>query len=234
MITKRDAHKNFKLLMDKSASGAEFGGCPAFLTEEIDALLDQAALEVISNKYSGTQNQVGFEGNAKRITDLNSLIGTAIISINSTNEEQDTTLLIDNCAQFTLPEDFMFYVDSIVQYTKGNDTKLSRVRLISHEESSKFIHTDDNNPYIPDIVAVLEGDKITIYYDLYTVDNIVLMQLNYIFRPTKFEDLNADDPISDFNNNVLNEIINRAVVIALENIESQRVNTKAQLNGVQE
>lgn len=232
MITKRDAHKNFKLLMDKSASGAEFGGCPAFLTEEIDALLDQAALEVISNKYSGTQNQAGFESNNKRITDLNSLVGTALISTNI--NEEGSTPIIDNCAAFKLPDDFLFYVDSIVQYTKDENTKLSRVRLISHEESSKFIHTDDNNPYIPDIVAVLEEGKITIYYDLYTIDNIVLMQLNYIFKPTKFKDLNADDNISDFNDNILNEIINRAVIIALENVESQRVNTKAQLNGVQE
>ncbi|MGM9532147.1 hypothetical protein [Intestinibacter sp.] len=58
--------------------------------------------------------------------------------------------------------------------------------------------------------------------------------MNYIFTPTRFADLKPSDEISDLSDAIINEIINRAVIIALENIESQRVNTKAQLNGVQE
>lgn len=48
-----DLHKAFKVLMDKNSEAVAFGGCPAFLPEEIDLFLNQAYLEVICNKYTG-------------------------------------------------------------------------------------------------------------------------------------------------------------------------------------
>lgn len=242
MITKRDAHKNFKLLMDKSASGAEFGGCPAFLTEEIDKFLDQAVLEVISNKYSGTQNNMGFDQTEKRMADLQSLIGSALITASSDSKIKTTVkdcYVEINNRTFQLPCDFMFYVDSIIKVQLKSDSEepvysIRPVKLVSHEVAHNFIETDLNKPYIPQPVCTLDKDRITIYFDTYDIDRIVVLQLNYIFTPTRFADLKPNDEISDLSDAIINEVINRAVIIALENIESQRVNTKAQLNGIQE
>ena len=72
-----DLHKAFKVLMDKNSEAVAFGGCPAFLPEEIDLFLNQAYIEVICNKYTGNNTmQVGFEGAVKRIADLQKLIKT--------------------------------------------------------------------------------------------------------------------------------------------------------------
>ena len=35
-----EIHKTFKVMMDKNAEAVAFGGCPAFLPEEIDLFLN--------------------------------------------------------------------------------------------------------------------------------------------------------------------------------------------------
>ena len=35
-----EIHKTFKTMMDKNAESVAFGGCPAFLSEEIDLFLN--------------------------------------------------------------------------------------------------------------------------------------------------------------------------------------------------
>ena len=72
-----EIHKAFKVMMDKNAEAVAFGGCPAFLPEEIDLFLNQAFIEIISNKFTG-QNvlQTPFEGSVKRVADLEGLVKT--------------------------------------------------------------------------------------------------------------------------------------------------------------
>lgn len=50
----------------------------------------------------------------------------------------------------------------------------------------------------------------------------------------KIDSTDFTKDFTDVPETVIYEIINRAVVIALENIESTRVNTKAQLNQLSE
>ena len=61
----------------------------------------------------------------------------------------------------------------------------------------------------------------------YTVD------ITYIKQPTKIEDLPASgmDEIPEY---MQYEMVNRAVELALEDIESKRVQTKTQLNQLDE
>lgn len=76
-MTVSEIHKTFKVMMDKNAEAVAFGGCPAFLPEEIDLFLNQAYVEVICNKYTGTNTlKVPFEGTVKRIQDLEGLVKT--------------------------------------------------------------------------------------------------------------------------------------------------------------
>lgn len=222
-MVKKEVHKLFKLALDKSASGVDFGGAPAFLTEEIDALLDQATLEVISNKYSGSQNQIAFEGSAKRIADLEELIGTALQSPLAGNQ------IISNAVTFSTPDDFLFYVDGVIKA----DDNIFRLSLISHGDSQKFMVTADNNPYIPTPVCVLENGKIKVFYDNQKIKSVQILQLNYIFQPDSFAGKTKDETI-DLSDSLIHEIINRAALLALENIESNRTQLKAQLNAIQE
>lgn len=89
-MTINELHIAFKVAMDKNATGVAFGGCPAFLPAEIDLFLNQAYIEVINNKFTGTNTlKTPFEGSVKRIADLEKLISTdsavAITLDNGTN-----------------------------------------------------------------------------------------------------------------------------------------------------
>ena len=70
------------------------------------------------------------------------------------------------------------------------------------------------------------------YYDTHIVNSIDALSLAYIYQPILFGLNDTTDP--GLTESMLNEIINRAVLIALENIESPRTETKAQLNSIQE
>ena len=72
-----EIHKAFKVAMDKNAEAISLGGCPAFLPAEIDLFLNQAYIEVINNKFTGNNTiKVPFEGQVKRINDLQKLVKT--------------------------------------------------------------------------------------------------------------------------------------------------------------
>lgn len=218
-MTKEEVLNKFKVLIDKNA-GVAFGGYPAFIDAEIDMFISQAVHEVISNKYTGTQNQAGFEANDKRIADLQGLVGTALIL---TSKETS----IPNAVAFELPNDFWFYVDA---YVKINGSTVYQTELTTHDIAKNFAVTHDNDPYIPVAKAVLEGNNIVVYYDKHIVNSIDGLAMSYIYTPVIF----TDDVLAKELEPLIDEIINRAVLIALENIEAPRTETKAQLNSLQE
>ena len=231
-MTKEEVLNKFKVLIDKNA-GVAFGGYPAFIDAEIDMFISQAVHEVISNKYTGTQNQAGFEANDKRIADLQGLVGTALILT-----AKETS--VSNAVAFELPTDFWFYVDA---YVKINGSTVYQVELTTHDIVKNFAVTHDNDPYIPVAKAVLEGNNIVIYYDKHIVNSIDGLAMSYIYKPVIYTaSLLEDDVDNMMYGEILNkalepiidEIINRAVLIALENIEAPRTETKAQLNSLQE
>ena len=218
-MTKDEVLNKFKVLIDKNAD-ISFGGYPAFIDAEIDMFISQAVHEVISNKYTGTQNQAGFEANDKRIADLQGLIGTALIL-------NPTATSIPNAVAFELPMDFWFYVDA---YVKINGSTVYQVELTTHDIVKNFAVTHDNDPYIPVAKAVLEENNIVVYYDKHIVNSIDGLAMSYIYTPVIF----TDDVLAKELEPLIDEIINRAVLIALENIEAPRTETKAQLNSLQE
>ena len=218
-MTREEVLNKFKVLIDKNA-GVAFGGYPAFIDAEIDMFISQAVHEVISNKYTGTQNQAGFEATDKRIADLQGLVCTALIL-------NPTATSIPNAVAFELPMDFWFYVDA---YVKINGSTVYQVELTTHDIVKNFAVTHDNDPYIPVAKAVLEGNNIVVYYDNHLVNSIDGLAMSYIYTPVIF----TDDVLAKELEPLIDEIINRAVLIALENIEAPRTETKAQLNSLQE
>lgn len=218
-MTREEVLNKFKVLIDKNA-GVAFGGYPAFIDTEIDMFISQAMREVISNKYTGTQNQAGFEANDKRIADLQGLVGTALILT-----PKETS--ISNAVAFELPMDFWFYVDA---YVKINGSTVYQVELTTHDIAKNFAVTHDNDPYIPVAKAVLEENNIVVYYDNHLVKSINGLAMSYIYTPVIF----TEDVLAKELEPLIDEIINRAVLIALENIEAPRTETKAQLNSLQE
>lgn len=221
-----DIHKAFKVIMDKNSEAVAFGGCPAFLPEEIDLFLNQAFLEVVFNKFTGLNTlRIPFEGSVKRIADLQKLITTAY-GLPASLDSSSNVLTVEDVDS----DDKMLYVDTVLHF----DDKQAKCKLIDHSTSELFKKTYCNDPWIEIPVIVHEGDKLKIFIDVHSMTGNYTVDYTYVKRPTVISYTNANQEIDEVPDNVMMEIINRAVVIALENIESQRTSGKEQLNNLSE
>ena len=64
-MTNKDSHIIFKVVLDKNAEGIAYGGCPAFLDEEVDLFLNHAL-------------RVGLEGSVSNLSEIEKLIATDV------------------------------------------------------------------------------------------------------------------------------------------------------------
>lgn len=225
-MTRDQLHIAFKIAMDKNSKSIAFGGCPAFLSDEIDYWLNQGLYQEINTKFTGNNaTKVAFEGSIKRTHDLENLIRTddnvAAVKEVNTNRCYIPNLFSGNR---------MFFVDAVLNF--GNNK--ANVKLVSHTDAQKFKKTHSNNPWIDIPVGTIHDNTLYVYYDdvkmkadSYGID------ITYVKFPTKIEDLPATgmDEIPEY---MQFEVVNRAVELALEDIESRRVQTKTQLNQLDE
>ena len=226
-MTVSEIHKAFKVIMDKNAEAVAFGGCPAFLPEEIDLFLNQAFIEIVSNKFTG-QNvlQVPFEGSVKRVADLEGLVKTDT-NVSLTATPNTNVLTLDD---FSNGNTRMFYVTSILHF----NGKSSICVLVSHEDARRFLKTYNNDPWIDTPVVTLEDNQLKVMIDTYTMEAPYTIDLTYVSFPPIIDSNSPTTDITVVPDRILYEIINRAVLIALDNIESRRVETKSQINNLQE
>lgn len=222
-----EIHKAFKVMMDKNAEAVAFGGCPAFLPEEIDLFLNQAFIEIISNKFTG-QNvlQTPFEGSVKRVADLEGLVKT----------DKGISLALDSSTNVLTLENFsntgerMFYVTSVLHFNNTSSTCI----LVSHDDARKFLKTYNNDPWVDTPVATLEDNKLKVMIDTHSMNSPYTIDITYVSFPPIIDSANANTDINVVPDRVLYEVINRATVIALENIESKRTESKVQINNLSE
>lgn len=232
-MTHREIHIAFKMVLDKNAASVSFGGAPAFLSEEINYFLNQAKDEITSNKFTGINTRgIPFEGDNKRTADLQSLVKqytNKIEVIEAGFNMWKTVLDID------IIKDVLAPITLHLIYTKSDDTKVRKIcKLITHDQAQKFYETDINKPWIPHPVAYFEGNNLYFLIDDSLTDEPTWCYFEYLKIPSKIDYTLGNNEYIDLNDNVLREIIDRAVVLALENIESQRTSSKLQLNNISE
>lgn len=237
-MNNRDSHIYFKVILDKNAEGIAFGGCPAFLPEEIDLFLNQAQLEILSNKITGNNAlKVGLEGNLTNSSEIGKLIAT------DENLQAYHTQYNEFAADDVHNDGNRMTVLSI--QLKYSSTLQANCGITSHDVVKLFKQTYNNTPWVENPVAALENNKVLVYVDPILMQDPMYaprvdadgeyyrLDITYVKKPTKFNYINEEDEL-DFPEDVMYEIINRAVVLALENIESQRQTTKLQLNQLSE
>lgn len=212
--------------MDKNSQSVAFGGCPAFLPEEIDYWLNQALYQEINTKFTGNNSsKIAFEGSIKRTHDLENLIDTDK-NVSATKETGINRCFIANL----FSGNRMFFIDAVLNF--GN--KKANVQLVSHEVAQKFRKTHNNNPWIETPVGVIQNNSLYIYYDDISMSSeSYSVDITYVKFPTKVEDLPTAG-MNEIPEYMQFEVVNRAVELALEDIESKRVQTKVQLNQLDE
>lgn len=231
-MTRNELHIAFKIEMDKNSQNTAYGGCPAFLPEEVDYWLNKGYYDVLTTKFSGQNTtQIAFEGSVKRIADLEKLVktDTNVIVLKSGINKLILSNLLNNQQNNT---GRMFFIQAVLNWSNQNSSKSAVVSLIDHETSKRFIETYNNKPWIDSPVAVIENNQLIIYIDSQTMTGNYTLDLTYVKHPVLISDLQPNEELTEVPEYVQNEIVNKAVQLALDNIESSRVQTKSQLNNL--
>lgn len=232
-----DLHVAFKIEADKNAVNIGLSGCPSFLPEEIDYWLYTALLSKIATKVTGNNIiKTPFEGNIKRISDLEKLVKT----------DKDLTLKSETISNRLFLDDFiskidtgkkdeegnpiyqekrMYFIDGLLHFGNG---KLSKVNLIPHSLADNFLETYNNKPWIETPVAILEDNKLILFIDKDIMVGPYSIDLTYMAYPKKIYNDLITSGIDEIPEYMQYEVIKLAADMALENIESRRVQTHPQ------
>lgn len=230
-MTHEDIYTKFLIEYDKDNITSSY---PSLTRFEIATILDKAYLGLIARKITGNNPRRSiFESDVKAVEDLRPLIVTEQFEKVATDN-----IIATNEYVYRLPNLLYYLRGQIV--TKTNNSSIDNlqhlnqnVRLIDHETASSYRSTDTNLPWIKEPVSFIEGDFIHVLIDPYKQAN-EQASMNffgtYLKTPNKFvlQDNTCDfgDTIFELSDTMAEEMINLAVLFAIENVESTRLQAK--------
>lgn len=216
-MTAQQMHTAFKIGLDKIDSL----NYPNFNVKEIDFLLNQAQERFIKQRYGFNNNsKKPIESDQKRTDDLRALVTNAILQF----EPYDPLENIDENARFVnLPSNYWFAINERcnISYTDCKTSSANStvwVRTITHDEFSMVIDNPFEGPTKDKVLRLMFGDNIEVikHKDV----TLVSYQLRYIRKPAQIDLVNnVDCELADHTHS---EIVNEAIMIGLESIESPR------------
>lgn len=232
-MTHADIFTKFMIEYDKANITSSY---PSLTDYEIATVLDKAYLALIAQKVTGNNaRRVAFEADIKAIEDIRPLIKRQQLY-----KEDNYLYTASNEYVYTIPSDMLYFVDGYVKLF-GNIESLDEdqhigqsVVLMPHSVAQKYRATNSNMPWVKEPVLSIEGDKMYLLIDQYSYlknPGTLDMMLIYIHKPNKFIVNNAVDRTSDFelNDSMAEELINLAVLMSLEIVESTRQESKSKL-----
>lgn len=213
-------HTLFKLKLDKTNSLSY----PDFEREEIDLWLNQAQEMFVKTRYGGN-NMYGTsaEETQKRADDLRELISQSVITSYAANTGMTNQYV--STYSFTLPSDYLFSLSELLKltYTCEGETATEDavVKAITMGSWSTMIKDPFNKPNKNRVLRVMNNGVADIIVDKDSTPTSLFIR--YYKTPTEmsYED-GADCELS---NHTHSEIVDMAVFMAIENIESPRVQT---------
>ena len=223
-MTQNDIYTRFMIEYDKANVTSSY---PSYTPIEIATFLNKSYLALIGQKVTGNNpRQVAFEGDSKAISDIQPLL----VTVASSPSGQHSSATNSKC--YSLPGGFLYYISGVVDMF-GNKAP---VTLLSHENAQKFKQTVSNRPWIKNAVAYIENNQIVVLYD--NVENMNrgagdpgTFYITYVKQPATFN--SSFSGTFELNDTVAEELISLAVTMALENVESTRLQTKAQMRGLE-
>ena len=235
-MTPDDIYQNFKIEYDKLSDISNY---PSLTLKEIQTILNKAYLALIAQKLTGNNpRNVGFEGDNKAIEDIRPLLNTIVMQ----KQNKAGTIFdeaqgyIQNAEVYKIINNyrFLYYIESNLHLTyqiKDTNIKqigIANVKLVTHEIAQKYMYTVHNKPWIEQPVCYIEGDNIIVLIDeRHTAGNLLL---TYIKKPIMFGEEEQDgDIIFELSDTVAEELINLAIVLGAETVESPRQTTRQNL-----
>ena len=224
-------HRNFKIFLDKADSLAY----PELLDGEIDVYLNEAQHKLVKLRY-GLNNiyQKGFEETQKRTDDLKNLVKSKF-----TKTSQSTLyevlgnvylcnineLYDDNALTILSSNKYQHYLKSLI-ITSGTCNRSVSPKMVKQDDLLTIIDDPFNRPSSKKPISFIEDGNIYVWLeDGQDLDNYML---TFLKRPV---DVNKgtygqDKVECELSEHMHEELVQMAVQIALENIESPRVQTQ--------
>lgn len=230
-MTHADIYEKFMIEYDKENVTTSY---PSLTEYEIATLLDKAYLALIAQKFTGNNmRRVPFEGDEKAVEDLQPLVSQATIA----------QFQLKNYRQIVFPlnNDMMYIVD--VFFRSNSSTLGEHGKQIQSKYMYKFMDSHNNEPWSKEAIYCIYDDSIVlIYKNINIIDTLgnsdIQAICTYIKYPQKFVDKNKKisqqtDIIFELSDSMAEELINLALVMSTEIVESPRMQTKAQLRGLE-
>ena len=232
-MTHADIYEKFMIEYDKENVTTSY---PSLTEYEIATLLDKAYLALIAQKFTGNNmRRVPFEGDEKAVEDLQPLVQEGVIHFSNNNK---------NALDFMFREfdknEVMYIIHAVISDNEGN---FEPTKQIQSKYMYKFTHTLNNNPWSRSAIYCVQGNKIILIKGQivdYAANRGISIEFiyTYIKYPQKFADKNKKlsqqtDIDFELSDSMAEELINLALVMSTEVVESQRMQTKAQLRGLE-
>jgi uncharacterized Rmd1/YagE family protein len=238
-MTVQDMHNEFKLSLDKVDSSAY----PEILDWEIDFFLNEAQDRFVKTRYGRNNIYVkGFEETQKRTDDLKALVVSKFCSLSTTpyyglngsfvyRAELDSLFDDENRSQASNAE-YMLYVKAVALTTKpGCGDKWHNVKLVQQDDLSSITGDPFNKPNAERPIIFFEDGDIFVWSG--SESEVSNFLVTCVKRPVQISlgtynnQASADCELSEYTHK---EIVQYAVKIAIENIESQRTASNQQVN----
>lgn len=238
-MTHNDIYTKFMIEYDKASITSSY---PSLTDYEIATVLDKAYLALIAQKLTGNNTRrSAFESDIKAVEDLRPLITTTMATKDTTTNY--VLKGVQNAIKYSIPSNLLYYLSSTIQLyqnTSSDDTYVKRilpVGLIQHEYAPKYYATSINMPWIKEPVCYVEGNNIIVLYDIYQVqkynsNGTQELDITYVQKPSTFITANGTNFSVNTNfelsNTMAEELINLAIIMSLEIVESARLSAKLQ------
>jgi len=257
-MTHKDIYTKFMIEYDKANVTSSY---PSLTEYEVATVLDKAYNALIAQKITGNNlRRATFEADTKAIADLEPLVRRESKSLvhDEANvckcdvPEEMLYYITSYLKQTGSPAGHKDKEDNKFNPYDNVRERIIPVRLVDHNTATKFFSTSYNMPWIKTPVCYIENQNIYFVYDPLnppTIEN-GSSDVVYIKKPNTFvKDLSVpttgwvsyfDPGVGDnskyqfeCNDTVAEELISLAVAFALENVESQRLNSKLNMRGLE-
>ena len=235
-MTHKNIYTKFLIEYDKANVTSSY---PSLTKYEAATILDKAYLALLAQKVTGNNpRQIAFEGDIKAIEDIRPLVKSVRHGLVKTSG------YISNRYQTNIPKDSLYIVQANLDLQYGQERPMDKaefrswpVQIVSHDIATKFFSTPYNMPWVKQPVGYIENGFIyflvdSMWHDLYDIINMVYTNITYIKEPKKFVG-DTDETEFELSDSMAEELINLAIIMALENVESPRLQTKAQTRSLE-
>lgn len=219
-MTHENIFEKFMIEYDKANITSSY---PSLTDYEIATILDKAYLALIAQKVTGTNfRKAPFEIDTKAIEDIQQLIKRSNLS------HVNALATAKNEYVFGLPTDFLYFVNGEVNI--NNDCYNSSIT--THNIAAGYKVTANNLPWINEPIVYMENKKVHILIDAYKYPApSVEYNMQYVKAPSKFVDderhtVKPKNTVFELNDSMAEELINLAIIMSLEIVESTRLDNK--------